>query len=418
MNRSLVLALAVVATLPLSACNNKKKPHNRNGSTASGVDLRDVNGGLNGNGGTGQGDGITSISPNVGSTFGGDAVTLTGVGFVAGAVVEFDGASASDVVVASPTTITCKTPAHAPGLVDVVVVLPNNQALRLNNAFTFDASVGPMARVADYGDPNGEEQELVELMQRARRDPVAEAQRINATHGTNFDFSTFQPRPPLSHNGFLEAAAKGHAEDMATRGFYGHANPDGKNANGRILDTAYDLNDYFGTNPTINLTENIGKGTGAAPGNSLTTPQGVHDTFMIDLNVMGAKHRVMILGGNGFQNMREVGVGYLHRAPSDYIVEEFAYTKRDKPFLLGVAFDDRDNDGVARAGEGRPGVTVTLSHASGFSISTQTKTAGGFSFEVFVPGTYTLTIDGRSTQVTIGNDNVKVDLRSGAIQAF
>lgn len=416
MNRSLVLALAVVATLPLSACNNKKKPHNRNASTASGVDLRDVDGGLNG--GTGQGDGITSISPNVGSTFGGDAVTLTGVGFVAGAVVEFDGASASDVVVVSPTSITCKTPAHAAGLVDVVVVLPSNQALRLNNAFTFDASVGPMARVADYGDPNGEEQELVELMQRARRDPVAEAQRINATHGTNFDFSTFQPRPPLSHNGFLEAAAKGHAEDMATRGFYGHANPDGKNANGRILDAAYDLNDYFGTNPTINLTENIGKGTGAAPGNSLTTPQGVHDTFIIDRDVMGAKHRVMILGGNGFQNMREVGVGYLHRAPSDYIVEEFAYTKRNKPFLLGVAFDDRDDDGVARSGEGRPGVTVTLSHASGFSISTQTKTAGGFSFEVFVPGTYTLTIDGRSTQVTIGNDNVKVDLRSGAIQAY
>lgn len=416
MKRSLALALVVVAALPLSACNNKRKPHNR-GTATAGVGLRDLYG-TDVPGGWNQGEALTAVTPNVGSIYGGDAVTLTGNGFVAGATVEFDGAAATDVVVVNETTITCKTPAHPAGLVDVAVVLPSNRVLRLNNAFTYDANVGPMARVADYGDPNGEEQELVELMQRARRDPVAEAQRINAKYGTNLDFSSFQPRPPVSHNGFLEQAAKGHADDMATRGFYGHVNPDGVNANGRVLATGYDANDYFGTNPAINLTENIGKGTGSAPGNSLTTPQSVHDTFIIDANVVGAKHRVMIMGQGQFSRYREVGIGYLHRAPSDYIVEEFAYTKRDKPFLLGVAYDDRDGDGICRAGEGRPGVTVTLSHASGFSISTQTKSAGGFSFEVFVPGTYTLTIDGRSTQVTIGNDNVKVDLRSGAIQTY
>lgn len=417
MNRSLLMVLALTAALPLSACNNKGKPHNRNRSTSA-----ELHGGLNGGnpigGGTGQGQALTAITPNVGSPFGGDAVTLTGSGFVAGSTVEFDGAAATDVVVASATSITCKTPSHAPGLVDVVVVLPTNQTLRLNNAFTFDPNVGPLARVADYGDPTAEEQELIELMQRGRRDPVAEAQRINAKYGTSLDFSSFQPRQPVSHNGFLEAAADGHADDMATRGFYGHVNPDGVNANGRVIASTYDLNDYFGTNATINLTENIGKGTGSAPGNLLTTPQSVHDTFIIDAGVMGAKHRVMILGQGQFSKYRENGMGYLHRAPSDYIVEEFAYTKRDKPFLLGVAFNDNDGDGIARVGEGQPGATVTLSHASGFSISTQTKTAGGFSFEVFVPGTYTLTIDGRSTQVTIGTDNVKVDLRSGAIQTY
>lgn len=415
MKRTLLVAAALIAALPLSACNNKSKPHNRNGSTASGVLIDDINGGLTG---TGQGAALTAVAPSTGSPYGGDAVALTGAGFVVGATVEFDGVAATDVVVASGSSITCKTPAHAAGLVDVVVVLPSNQTLRLNNAFTYDANVGPMARVADYGDPNGEEQELLELMQRARRDPVAEARRLNAAHGTNLDFSSFVSRPPLTHNGFLEEAAKGHAEDMATRGFYGHVNPDGLNANGRILATAYDLNDYFGSVGTINLTENIGKGTGAAPGNSLTTPQGVHDTFIIDANVMGAKHRVMILGQGQFSRYREVGVGFLHRAPSDYIVQEFAYTKRDEPFLVGVAYDDRDGDQVARAGEGRPGVTVTLSHASGFSISTRTKTAGGFAFEVFVPGTYTLTIDGESTQVSIQGDNVKVDLRGSQVQTY
>ncbi|MCW8139623.1 MAG: IPT/TIG domain-containing protein [Planctomycetota bacterium] len=416
MKRTLLIAALMIAVVPLSACNSKKKSHNRGSSTTSAV----TSGGNGNNGGGTIGvQGISSVAPNTGSVLGGTAVTIMGSGFLTGSTVEFGFAQAANVVVVSSTRITCTTPPGSAGLVDVVVVLPTNQTLRLNNGFTYDpnGNGGPMARVADYGDPNGEEQELVELMQRARRNPVAEADRINRTRGTTLDFSIYAVRPPLSHNGFLEEAAKFHGNDMATRGFYGHASPEGKNANGRILDTAYDLNDYFGNNPAINLTENIGKGTGAAPGNSLTNPQDVHDTFMIDLNVAGAKHRQMILGHGQFSRYREVGVAYLHRAPSDYVVQEFAFTKSDRPFLVGVAYNDRSGDSVCRAGEGRPGVTVTLSHASGFSISTQTKSAGGFAFEVFVPGVYTLTIDGRSTNVSIQSDNVKVDLRNGAILA-
>jgi uncharacterized protein YkwD len=411
MNRTLVATL-IVASLPLAACNNKGKPHDRNrGSIGSGIN--DIGGAPNGNYNL-----LTSVVPDRGVPAGGDTVTIGGFGFVAGAAVEFGGLPATNVVIVSPNSLTCKTPAHALGPVDVTVAV-SGRVLRKVNGFTYDPNgSGALARVADHGDPSGEEQELIELMQRARRDPTAESQRINARHGTTLDFSGFPKRPPISPNEFLAQAAKGHAEDMATRGFYGHANPDGKNANGRILDTAYSLNDSFGTNPTINLTENIGKGTGNAPGNSLTTPQGVHDTFMIDAGVPGAKHRVMILGDGQFSKNREVGVGYLHRAPSDYITEEFAYTKRNAPFVMGVAFDDADGDGVCRSGEGKANVTVTLSHASGFSISTTTKTAGGFSFEVFVPGTYTLTIDGKTTQVVVAADNQKVDLKSGALQSY
>ena len=407
MNRTLV-AILLVASLPLAACNNKGKPHNRNrGTTGSGSQLPP---GYNPNANS-----LTSVTPDRGVPAGGDTVTIVGAGFVAGAVVEFGGLAATDVAVVNSTSLTCKTPAHALGPVDVTVATAG-RVLRKINGFTYDPNgSGVLARVADHGDPNGEEQELIELMQRARRDPTAEALRINARRGTTLDFSGFPKRQPISPNEFLGAAAKVHAEDMATRGFYGHATPEGKNANGRILDTAYSLNDYFGTNPTINLTENIGKGTGNAPGNALTTPQDTHDALLIDAGVPGAKHRVMILGDGQFSKNREVGVAYLHRAPSDYVVEEFAYTKRDAPFLMGVAFDDRDADGVCRNSEGTPNVTVTLSHASGFSISTTTKTAGGFAFEVFVPGTYTLTIGGQSTSVTVAAENQKVDLKSGAI---
>lgn len=275
---------------------------------------------------------------------------------------------------------------------------------------------GPiLARVADHGDPNGQEQELIELVSRARKDPVAEAARLNARHGTTLDFSSYAPRPAFSPNGFLSQAALAHGNDMATRGFYAHANPEGVSANGRILATMYDLAAAFGTNPAVNLTENIAKGTGSAPGNSLTTPQGVHDTFMIDAGVAGTKHRQLLLGAGPYARYREIGVSYLHRAPSDYVVEEVAYTNTDRPFVVGVAYTDADNDGVCRAGEGTAGTPVILSHRSGFTISTATRTAGGFSFEVFVDDTFTLTIGGQSTSVAVQGGTLKVDLRSGQL---
>ena len=84
---------------------------------------------------------------------------------------------------------------------------------------------------------------------------------------------------------------------------------------------------------------------------------------------------------------------------------------------MGVAFDDKNNDGVCQASEGKKNVTVTLTHASGFTVSTTTKTAGGFGFEVFVDETYTLTIDGKPAQVVIQGKNKKVDLKGSTIVA-
>lgn len=414
MIRRLLVVALVLGAVSTTGCGGKRKDHSGRGQTTT-TTASTVGSGMFLD--HSPFNNLVGLTPASGSPLGGTAVTLDGTNFQPGMTVEFGGVAATDVVVASEVKITCKSPAHAAGLVDVVVLKGTAEFGRLNNAFNYDPNAaGVLARVADHGNPSGEEQEIVELMNRARKDPVAEAARLNAKHGTTLDFSGFAPQPALIPNEFLSQAAKAHTTDMATRGFYGHVNPDGVNANGRILDTPYKLDPtFFGDNRTINITENIGKGTGSAPGNSLTTPQGVHDTFLIDLNVVGAKHRVAMLGGGTFNNRRELGVSYLHQAPSDYIVEEFAFTTTNRPFVFGVAYTDGDADGVCRAGEGRKGVTVTLSHASGFSISTQTHDAGGFGFEVFVDGTYTLTIDGKSQQVTVAGKNIKVDLKGAAL---
>jgi hypothetical protein len=80
---------------------------------------------------------VSSVTPNSGSTLGGTNVTITGTGFLSGAVVEFDGVRATNVVVASSTSITATTPAHPIGTVNVVVINPDSQSGALANGYTY-----------------------------------------------------------------------------------------------------------------------------------------------------------------------------------------------------------------------------------------------------------------------------------------
>ncbi len=64
---------------------------------------------------------ISSISPPTGSIVGGTSVTITGTNFTGATSVTFDGLSATSLNVVNSTTITCITPAHSDGAVDVIV---------------------------------------------------------------------------------------------------------------------------------------------------------------------------------------------------------------------------------------------------------------------------------------------------------
>ncbi len=83
---------------------------------------------------------VSSVSPNSGSTQGGTNVTVTGTGFLAGAVVEFDGVRATNVSVVSSTSITATTPPHPVGVVNVVVINADAQSGTLANGYTYAQS--------------------------------------------------------------------------------------------------------------------------------------------------------------------------------------------------------------------------------------------------------------------------------------
>jgi IPT/TIG domain len=79
----------------------------------------------------------TAITPNRGPDAGGEQVTITGTGFTGSANVLFGTAPAASRTVASDTTITCTTPAHAPGAVNVTVTKTGGNGI-LPGGYTFE----------------------------------------------------------------------------------------------------------------------------------------------------------------------------------------------------------------------------------------------------------------------------------------
>lgn len=85
----------------------------------------------------------TSVSPATGPLAGGNGVTITGTGFRAGATVSFGSTAATNVAVASSTTITATVPAHSAGAVSVVVTNTDGRTGTCSSCYTYQAAAAP-----------------------------------------------------------------------------------------------------------------------------------------------------------------------------------------------------------------------------------------------------------------------------------
>lgn len=88
---------------------------------------------------TPSGSTLTSINATSGSASGGRGVTLTGTGLTGATGVTFGGVAATSVNVVNSTTVTAVTPAHAAGVVNVVISTPAGGAT-LSNGYTYVAT--------------------------------------------------------------------------------------------------------------------------------------------------------------------------------------------------------------------------------------------------------------------------------------
>lgn len=265
----------------------------------------------------------------------------------------------------------------------------------------------------DSGNPSAEEQYVLELINRARMNPAGEGARlgININEGLPAGRSAVV-RPPLAMNEKLLAVARAHSEDMFTRNFFAHTNPDGKDTFDRMTAGGYNF---------TSAGENIAFG-------STQMARALEDLLMVDAGIPGRGHRVNLLdirpaSQNAFV-FREIGIGwkrgFANNREKSLLTQDFGRSGTG-PFLLGVVYVDTNGNGFYDTGEGLSGVTVAPD-TGGFRALTAD--AGGFAFPVGTSGTIMVTASGGALpaavqgRVALSGQNVKVDFTPTGASRF
>ena len=255
----------------------------------------------------------------------------------------------------------------------------------------------------NFQGPTAQEQLAIELVNRARADPLAELGR--QSDGFASGVST-NPSQPLAVVGELQIAAVAHSLDMRQRGFFDHDNPDGESPFDRMDAVGYQYR---------SAGENIAWAGGYRDANSPAQIQRHHDGLW---ESDGHQRNFM---SNGFS---EIGMGVVTGpmslngrsfSTSSTMTQKFG--DRGRVYLTGVVIDDLDGDAFYDVGEGQGDVRITAWNDQGV-YGTVTWEAGGYSLEL-IPGTFTVQFEGGDLSgvvrhtVTVGQDNVKLDVIEG-----
>lgn len=265
----------------------------------------------------------------------------------------------------------------------------------------------------DSGNPTPAEQLVLEYVNRARSNPVAEGQRLGIDiHEGLPDPSIVGPRPPLAMNKILLSIAQAHSLDMYNLNYFSHNDPNGNTPFDRMTLAGYSY---------LTAGENMAGGQG-------TTAAALEDLIMIDTGTAGRGHRVNLLDlfnaypcGNPPCVYSEVGIGYYEAATpngiglNSLLTEDFGVAASG-PFLLGAIYNDRNNNNFYDIGEGIAGVTITPSNGGYYAVSSL---SGGYVIPVGTSGTITVTVSGPgfgpfTKTVTLNGANVKLDFTASA----
>ena len=268
----------------------------------------------------------------------------------------------------------------------------------------------------DSGNPTPDEQLVLEYVNRARANPIAEGQRLGIDiHEGLQDPSFVGPRPPLAMNKLLLSIAEAHSKDMYNGNYFSHTDPNGTTAFNRITNVGYDY---------VRAGENMAASTGS-------TAAELEDFMMVDSGTSGRLHRVNLLDLlNAYPCSAtpcvyyEVGIGYYAGATSnsigsDFITEDFGAAPSAGPFLLCVVYNDVNHNNFYDIGEGVGGVTITPSSGGYYAVSSS---SGGYAIPIGTSGTITVTASGPgfgpiTKTLTLTGVNVKLDFVSAQVSS-
>jgi hypothetical protein len=211
---------------------------------------------------------------------------------------------------------------------------------------------------------------------------------------------------PLASQGDLNGAAETHSRWMIEAEVFSHTGAGGSTPTQRMTDAGYDFSGSWSS------AENIAWA-------SLRDPSGYDDELqLLHTNLMNSPgHRTNLLN----PAYREIGIGFeigeYQGWQAAFVTQNFTQSGTGS-FVTGVAYRDKDGDGLYDPGEALAGLSVSAVSAANLTYTAQTKSAGGY--DLALPtGTYTVTFSGSgiapvTQQVTIGATNVKLDLKNPA----
>jgi hypothetical protein len=274
--------------------------------------------------------------------------------------------------------------------------------------------------------PSNYEQYLVELINRARADPLAETARTGLSDLNEGvppeDTISPDPKQPLAIHLMLTDAARLHSQWMINTDTFSHYEPAPRATPGNRMSLA-----GYSFVPSWTWGENIAiyMSYPNAP-DTTATVAALHDALFVDEDYLDRGHRVNLLNGTFKEIGAGVATGLFYSSPYQWqsvdCTEDFAmssYLAGDS-FITGVAYDDTlvTGDDFYTPGEGLGGVTITAVRQSDSLTRTMTTwPSGGYSLRV-PPGTYTVTAAGGglggtvvTTGVVVGTSNIKRDFR-------
>lgn len=288
------------------------------------------------------------------------------------------------------------------------------------------------AAAATYsiGDPTPEEQLYVEMINRARANPSAEALLFRDTTDPdltgNYDFfdvdlakmleqfALIPAAPPVAPNAQLTVAARRHSADMLAKSFQAHEGSDNSTFIQRATAAGYlystiaenvyaNAESVFHGHAGFDVDWGVGQfGMQTPPGHRNT----IHNSAFREVGVGVSFGRNQPAAGSQGSQYRPVG--------PQLVTQEFGTGRNSTPFITGVVYFDLNGNNFYDLGEGVGGVRVI---ASGTTTDAVTARSGGYAIPVAGNGPYTVTFSGPglvpfTREVVVAqNANQKLDFR-------
>ena len=297
------------------------------------------------------------------------------------------------------------------------------------NVLLFLCCAGLNSAVGQYA-PTDYEQYQLELINRARANPVAEVARLSGVtwgdtgsprppslnEGLAAGTISTAAKPPLAFSPKLIKSARDYSNVCLSANGWGH-NFGGTNPGSRMTAAGYAFAGSW------SYAENIAwsGSTGTYP---LTVPvvDYLYEILFVDGDVPGRGHRINLMDAG----TKEIGIGLGTGANykgggsgtgynAAFVTQDFAVSSGNS-FLTGVVFKDKDGNDFYSPGEGIGGVTVTAVPTGGGSgQATSTWSSGGYTLQL-APGTYNVSAVGEFGTynlggISISSANIKLDAR-------